>query len=309
MRGYQLSTSKKHHYLPEFYLRRFCRDRNLWIYDAERKELARRFPETIAIKKNFYSTEGKKATEKYQAEMMLSELESTTAPVIDRVDAGGSFSVTDKYYVSLFAALLKSRVPNFERWISDLNDAVGKQWLKTRYASEQELCEHLQELGHDSIEDPDFPSRLFDGIHNEEYSVHTPKNWRIGMMFRIAMAIAEDIFQMEWTILRAPEATSFVTSDNPFVVIPPEDMTPNWPYTIGVAVAGCKKIVPLTQRVCLRIGDYGEAMRYVECDRESVRAINHTLASGYERFLMARDEALLKRLVSSKATRDEATQP
>ena len=123
-------------------------------------------------------------------------------------------------------------------------------------------------------------------------------------MFRIALAAAEDIFQMEWTILRAPEAASFVTSDNPFVVIPPDGMTPSWPYTIGVAVAGSKKIVPLTQRVCLRIGDYGDAMRYVECDRESVRALNCTLASNCERFLIARDEALLNRLVSYKAMRD-----
>ena len=110
----------------------------------KRKEIARRFPETIAIKKNLYSIEGKKATEKYQAEMMLSELESITAPIIDRVDAGDKFSVRDKYYVSLFASLLKVRVPNFERWISDLNDAVGKQFLKARYASEQELRKHLQ---------------------------------------------------------------------------------------------------------------------------------------------------------------------
>ena len=306
-RGYRLSAPKKHHYLPEFYLRRFCRDRTLWIYDAERKEIARRFPETIAIKKNFYSIEGKKVTEKYQAEMMLSQLESMTAPVIDRVDAGGRFSVRDKYYVSLFASLLKSRVPNFERWISDLNDAVGKQFLKARYTSEQELCEHLQELGRDSMDDPDLPGRLFDSIHKEDYSVHTPKNWRIGMMLRIALAVSEDIFQMEWTILRAPEATSFVTSDNPFVVISPNGMTPSWPYTIGAAVAGSKKIVPLTQRVCLRIGDYGDAMRYVECDRESVRTINCTLANNCERFLIARDEALLKRLVSYNGARDEAT--
>jgi hypothetical protein len=94
--------------LPEFYLRRFCRDRTLWIYDAELREIAPRFPETIAIKKNFYSIEGKKATEKYQAGIMLSELESITAPVIDRVDAGDRFSVRDKYYVSLFASLLKT---------------------------------------------------------------------------------------------------------------------------------------------------------------------------------------------------------
>lgn len=309
MRGYQLSGPKKHHYLPEFYLKRFCRDKSLWVYDAEREEIALRFPETIAIKKRFYSTQGEKGVKEHDPEIFLSEIESKAAPIIDRVDMGGSLSATDKYFVSLFAALLKCRVPNFERWISDFNDAVGKQFLKTRYSSEQELREHLQELGSDSIDDPNLPTRLFEDLQEEKYAVHTPKNWRIGMMFRIAQMVCEEIIQMDWTVLRAPESTSFVTSDNPFVVIPPDGMAPNWPYTIGVAVAGSKKIIPLTQRVCLLIGDYGDAMHYIECDRKAVRTINRTVADNYERFLMARDEALLKRLANYKATQDGPTQP
>ncbi len=295
--------------MPEFYLKRFCRDKNLWVYDAEREEIALRFPETIAIKKRFYSAQGAARVKEHDPEIFLSKLESKAAPVIDRVDMGGSLSATDKYFLSLFAGLLKCRVPYFERWISDLNDAVGKQLLKARYASEQELREHLQELGSDSKDDPDLPTRLFENIQEEKYGVDTPKNWRIGMMFRIAQVICEEIIQMDWTVLRAPDSTSFVTSDNPFVVIPPDDMTPNWPYTIGVAVEGSKKIIPLTQRVCLLIGNYGDAIRYTECGRGTVRAINRTLADNCERFLMARDEALLKRLVNDRATQDRAARP
>ena len=53
----RLSTPKKHHYLPEFYLKGFSTAGWLWVYDRERNAYSKRRPETVAIRKGFYSIE------------------------------------------------------------------------------------------------------------------------------------------------------------------------------------------------------------------------------------------------------------
>lgn len=52
-----LSVSKKHHYLPEFYLKGFSTAGNLWVYDREKRERRKLRPETVAIRKGFYTVE------------------------------------------------------------------------------------------------------------------------------------------------------------------------------------------------------------------------------------------------------------
>jgi hypothetical protein len=49
-----VSDRKKHHYVPEFYLKGFSRDGKLWVYDRDRDTYDHLPPETLGIKKNFY---------------------------------------------------------------------------------------------------------------------------------------------------------------------------------------------------------------------------------------------------------------
>jgi hypothetical protein len=299
-----VSEPKKHHYLPEFYLKRFSRDGKIWVYDRERDDLSERRPQTVGIRKHFYRPEHLELEQEHQPETLLSKLESRAAPLIDKVDRGGRITMKDRYDVVNFAALLKSRVPSFERWLSDFHDDLWVHHLKDRFSTKKALREWLRQQGDEAAEDPAKVQEFFEEIQNGDFMLKTPKDVRIGRIFHLALVVmAEPLFAMRWEVMRAPQEAAFVTTDDPFVVVPPKGVQPEYPYVVGISVEGTKKIVPLTQRVCLQIGDAGMGTTYVGCSQREVMKVNEILATNHDRFLFGPDEALLTELTKAEVAR------
>src|SRR5829696_9445381 len=72
-----VSTPKKHHYLPEFYLKGFSTAGELWVYDRKRGTYDKRRPETTAIRKGFYAVKDEHGKKDYgEVERRLSVIES-----------------------------------------------------------------------------------------------------------------------------------------------------------------------------------------------------------------------------------------
>jgi hypothetical protein len=287
---------KKHHVLSEFYLKGFSQDGKIWVYDRERDDLSELFPETVGIRKNFYRPENVKVGNEHQPEVLLSKLEDRAAPVIDKVDRGGRITRRDRYDIVNFVALLRSRVPSFERWLSDFHDDLWVRHLKERFPTKESLRCWLREQGDAAADDAVKVRELFEGIQNGDYMLKTPKDARIAAMFRLALVMAEPLSGMRWKVLRAPEGASFVTSDDPFVVVPPKGVKPEYPYVVGIAVEGTTKLVPLTRRVCLRVEDAGVGTTYEELSERQVAKVNEVLAANYDRFLFGSDGAIVRRL-------------
>jgi hypothetical protein len=298
-----MGAPKKQHTLPEFYLKRFSRDGKIWVYDRERDDLSERRPETVGIRKNFYRPEHLELDPEHQPETLLSKLENKAAPLIDKVDRGERTTKRDRYHIINFAAMLKSRVPKFEYWLSDFHDDRWARLLRERFPTKEALREWLREQGGAAASDPTKVRELFKGIQNGDYMLKTPKDARIGPMFPLALVMAEPLFAMRWEVLRAPQGAAFVTTDDPFVVVPPKGIEPVYPYIVGISMKGTKTIVPLTRKVCLRIRDAGMGTIYVGCSEREVREINEILATNYDRFLFSSDEGLVKSLTVAEATR------
>ncbi len=196
-----------------------------------------------------------------------------------------------------FVALLKSRVPSFARWLSDFGDDYWVRHLRMLFPTEEALRRSLAEKCDPAADDPAEVRRLFRGIQSGDYTLKTPKDYRIASTFRIALDVmAESLFSMRWEVLRAPTGAAFVTTDDPFVVVPPKGVEAVYPYLVGVALKGTKKLIPLTRRACLRIGDTGVGTSYVGCSMREVEEINEVLAANYDRFLFGPEEQLVKKL-------------
>lgn len=292
-----MAGPRKHHILPEFYLKRFSEDGKVWVYDRERDDLSNLRPETVGIRKDFYRLKQGGRDEENLPEAFLGKVESKAAPVIAKIDRGGQITRGDRRRVVDFVALLKSRVPSFARWLSDFSDDYWVRHLRMLFPTEEALRLSLAEKGDPAPEDPAEVRKLFRGIQNGDYMLKTPKDYRIGSMFRLALDVmAEPLFSMSWEVLRASSEAAFITTDNPFVVVPPKGVEPVYPYLVGVAVEGAKKLVPLTRSVCLRIGDAGDGTAYVGCPTREVQEINEVLAANYDRFLFGPEERLVGEL-------------
>jgi hypothetical protein len=54
-----MSKPVRHHYIPQFYLKGFCREgeKTLWLYDKVTKNLRAQNPSKIAVINNYYTFE------------------------------------------------------------------------------------------------------------------------------------------------------------------------------------------------------------------------------------------------------------
>ncbi len=104
---------------------------------------------------------------------------------------------------------------------------------------------------------------------------------------------------MDWVFLYASSGTNFITSDNPFFIIPPPDYDPNnfWLKGFGIITPGTKKIFPLSQSVCLCMLEKGNEVSGVFLDKKKVRYINKMIGHHSDQFIIGRDKALLERIV------------
>jgi len=135
-----------------------------------------------------------------------------------------------------------------------------------------------------------------DFIKKEQYTIEANKEWTLESMFDMARAISIYLFQMDWQFCYTSKS-SFVTFDNPFVLIPPSDYEKKGIYGLGILVPGVKKIVPLTQEVCLVICDKGDKIEKINISSKEVREINCHIAKHCDNLLISKDKILLKKLI------------
>lgn len=99
----------------------------------------------------------------------------------------------------------------------------------------------------------------------------------------------------------APDISSFIITDNPFVLLAPANREPGF-YGTGIAMRGARKIVPLTQSMCLIMRDRGASTVHKDIDKEVAKETNLQIAYFSDRFVIGRDKALVKRNVEKGKT-------
>jgi hypothetical protein len=78
----------------------------------------------------------------------------------------------------------------------------------------------------------------------------------------------------------------------------------NYFWGVGYANSDALVVMPLTQSCAVMIFGQGDDLRHEKIDHHLVRRINQTVADASKRFVMARDEVLLKSIVYSTGLQD-----
>jgi hypothetical protein len=288
----------RNHYIPQRYQLGFANDAGkVWLFD--RKILLYRdgAPINIGVQRDFYTTVDGNGAPNDSVERMLASLEGAVWPVIDRLDQrGNELNEEDRAHVALFVAFMRTRTPAFEQMSSNLTN-VTFQWLaKARNPTPEAVAEDYARATGKSI-DMDEAQKIFDAIHSEKYFVETPRQNNIKMMLDIAVVLGEALVTMDWTVYWTTPGCTFVTSDNPFIVVPPFGTDTALEGT-GPLSQGATNLIPLSSRtlLCAR-RDVSGPLKFVRANGDFVRYANSLVASASDRFLLARDEALLRKLV------------
>lgn len=295
-----MNIPKRHHYLPKFYLERFCREELLWVYDREKNEYRQQAPINTALESQFYTAVGPDGKEHVEIEKFFSFIEGETKPIIEKIDQGGEISLKDKEMIATFVSFLKVRVPDFEKTIDEANEKLLKKVNQFMFSTEEQAAALLKKVEGETGQSSSIsPKDLVEFVKGDAYTVGFQREFYLSLMMEMGYQAIFFLLNMDWLFLQTPDSSSFVTSDSPFVLIPPINHDPKGFFGIGLLSPGAKKVIPLSKKTCLVICDRGERVVYGGVSRERVRKINLMIAHECDRFLIGRDRALLENLVGT----------
>jgi hypothetical protein len=233
-----VSTPRKHHYLPQFYLRGFSANGRS-VFQVEKRGgrgYVSSIRDTVAIR-DYHELDTVDAEDPTVIEKRLAQVEAPLAEALARaVRCGVTTPETHNLLIQL-VALLRVRVPAFKAGIEAfLQNAVRSVGL---------MMERKGEL-------PPPPKGFEDILRIDNLSI-TISNWKLlEFMFKIAAdrRLFDMLAAMKPHVLRAPEGTFFLTCDQPVAIFHPT-ASPTDAYGIGLADTDTELSVPLSSGVLL----------------------------------------------------------
>ena len=218
-----MGEPKLHHYVPQFYLRRFVDSSgHLWLWDRDRDRIFSTRPKRVAAEKHFYHltelvTHGH---DPLTMEKQFSELEGQVA------------AITGQWldWLRQSEPIEKIEIPDINRELVSLYIAL--QFLRTAdtretlaaFAEQYESCEPISA--------------------EEKRHLHTDMLWND----ELVQGLAERVHNATWLFGLNATATPFVTSDNPVLFRTGDNA--KW-LKAGIYEAGTYVVYPLAPDVVM----------------------------------------------------------
>jgi len=281
-------SKKRHHYLPEFYLKGFINQSNkpkIWIYEKGNPNIICSTPKNIAVQAHYYSyntPEGNKDTDSFES--FFSKIEAKIPTIFKNIREQKNLNDEEKAWFSIFLGFSITRVPNYRKNIEDITANIIKKILRT------------------SAFDANKSGMQIEGLHkfilNDEYNI-TIKNpeYSLGMIVDHAFEFGRILNLMKWSFLIATQDYKFITSDNPVFIHNPAYYR-NSLYSGGLLSKNIQVTFSISKEIAL-LGtwkDYKEG--YIKSDNNSVKAIvKRTVLSALKYIYASNKSEALNRLV------------
>lgn len=228
---------RKHHYLPQFYLKCFSVDGH-GIFQVEKRH--GRFYgcqiKDIAAIRDYHELDGEDTSDRYALEKALSRDEAVQAEHLREVLASGISSELALGNIVQLLAIMRMRVPA-------VKEHINRSYASTVRAS----ALVMQRSGRLPKPPPGLEDKL--KVENLAISVH---NWKcLEVMFRMGTSdrVLSGLARMRATLLRAPFGERFLTSDQPVAVYHPTRWKGS--YGAGPETPGSEVSFPLSSRALL----------------------------------------------------------
>lgn len=287
------SKPRKHHFVPQFYLRGFYDDQNkLHVFDRQHKWYkAYDSSKGIAYQVGYYFVETDEDQESVQIEDMLSKFETKAQPVLEKLAREENITRDERVDAAAFIALQSQRVPHIEKRIREATEkmyiALAKESAKRGFFGRQAV-EHGAFRNGLFTKPEEIDAEVIRTIEEGRLKFTEHKNNVIDLMMKSAADLQVGFFNSSWVILHAPRGASFISSDNPVA------------NTGGGALTEeSVKVFPLNPRSALMIGPTGgkPSNGHKDISTEHVKKINNMIAEQSDRYVIGHNQALIKRVV------------
>lgn len=216
-----MNISKKHHIIPQFYIRNFSPDiekednkKRVYIYSKGKEFEPIRFLNIsqTACENNFYSSMIDQQRNDV-LEKTLAEVENKAANSLKKFMREETLTQEEKVYLAQFISIMFTRTRTARRQFSEIEANDAQEKLYNHFKNSEELEEPYIKENLDEETFKKLHERILnEGINGFIYEVPKEKTFE-------AMLGSEEIAfllcKMHWRLLRAPENRFFITSDHP----------------------------------------------------------------------------------------------
>jgi hypothetical protein len=283
-----MPEARRHHYVPQFYLKNFVSDRDkprLFVVDLPGSRSFSTAPCNVAVERDF-NTIMTPGVPPDIVETEMSKVEAAIASALARIIAAVSLrDKDDAAYLFWFANLLLVKNPAqrtvFDNFVNTVMTKVGKS-----YASDQETWDAYvrEQVAEGALQGGDDAAELRRAILGD-YTVALSTEAHLHTEFTLSKDLFAAFANRGWNLYKATSG-QFVTSDRPVVVTWDDPMKTD---PVGLSSPGSRVLFALSSGIALCGGAELEDAAF-EVDEIDVAKINGRIILNANRQVYARDD-------------------
>lgn len=289
---------KRHHFVPQFYLRRFMTSTPqelIWTYDLEKDDVRGSAVSATAFERYLYSVELPSGERLDDLENFIATVEGKAAPLFEKIIHGDNVEGQERADIASFLALMYVRTDAFRRHYAEA--AMGMMQLQFWATAQHDGAFRTMVRKYEAACGPLSPEQreaLRDGMLNpQKFIMSVDKGWTLRALMFLDK-LAPILFDMRWMLLRVGSPHFLITSDNPIVMMLPERHRDPMFGGGGFLHKNIEVTLPLSPHHCLMLHWSRDLPSVSLLPLEAVRGMNRQWAAHAERFLFShvRDERI-----------------
>ena len=119
------------------------------------------------------------------------------------------------------------------------------------------------------------------------------------LTFTLAEDIAKVLYELDWIVVFSDSGKDFLTTDNPFTIVPPPQHLRIPHRGAGIVTPGTEKYVPLTRSALLGMLGPGGRLGFHLFNEEQVETANLNNVTNCDRFVIGPNKELIKKAVEA----------
>ncbi|HEX8410750.1 MAG TPA: DUF4238 domain-containing protein [Thermoanaerobaculia bacterium] len=293
MRKAPKTNAKRHHLIPESYMRRFASDgRRVHVFDRDQQDLRVDVPHNIAVEKEFNTIRTFEGEPDRSAEARLGEVDGGAASALSKILRKEVLSRQDRWSISFFFGFAFSRGRSFRKHVAaqiEAADLVDTDRPKGRFIDEQFATAFSAMTGL-HLDARVIENMVLQDVHN----LPMRRTIEIGAMVQYGFEIARYFFWAQWLVGSAPAGSEYVTSDRPVAFLLRNASIITDPFEPRAV-----RVLPISPELALySMAAPEHSLSSAEVPAACVRLANAAFALSSDRYVIARSEAALRTVLA-----------
>lgn len=287
--------ARRHHILPQSYLRWFATEDKVYVLDFKEERLYRANIANAACVLDFYTVETTERAEDDSVEQrFLSQLEGLPIPIVNRIVKDLGVPKRKEWEVlANYVALMYVRGPWFRQIVLDVHTDWARKmgdWLHSSEEIWQNAMSHLEmETGQKVTIEFDEAQEAYKRC---QISARIPRNLWVEWMMQMASDLVAVFQEMTPNLLYIPvyRDAEFVTGDMPIVAVPRVTNPPaDWKWLRN---ADADLLFPIGPRMCLLL-NYDPKPQVRTVSRRQVAFVNQVMAVNCTRIVISQKPSFM----------------